>query len=60
MREQKHLIKGSQDSRHGAPNEKPITLHPLDFDEALSAILKVQPERKEKQQAEKNQSVKKK
>ena len=36
------------------PKKKPISLHPLDFDEAMGDILKVKPESKEKKKAKKD------
>lgn len=35
------------------PNEKPITLHPLEFEEALKDILEVKPEKKERKKKKK-------
>lgn len=35
------------------PNEKPVSLHPLEFEEALKDILEVKPEKKEKKKKKK-------
>ena len=39
----------SSDSTGATPAEKPVSLHPLEFEEAVEGLFRVKPSRKERQ-----------
>jgi len=48
MRQPKQQEKNSEEARPAARRDKPISLHPLTFDEAVADILRVPPKPKDK------------
>ena len=47
------MVENDNKKKHTSNAEKPISLKPLEFDEAVSDLLKVKPEPKEKQENDK-------